>query len=164
MELIPILSLIILVATISTFFLSIGAYVLYKIREKKGKAQAEAKPQSIPAELITPQLGNEMNRLTDAGLRRTYEESQFGQRTTLSGTSPMFFTQDENTSRPEMRPTIISQTMDEETAPSRRANRTTVSAERFRDSSQNRFSRYTSTGYAEVDKKKKDDEEPLRWR
>ena len=37
MELIPILSLIILVATISTFILAVGAYILYKIRERKGR-------------------------------------------------------------------------------------------------------------------------------
>ena len=37
MELIPILSTIILVATISTFLLAIGAYILYKVREKTRK-------------------------------------------------------------------------------------------------------------------------------
>ena len=35
MELIPILSTIILVATISTFILAVGAYILYKVQEKK---------------------------------------------------------------------------------------------------------------------------------
>jgi uncharacterized membrane protein len=55
MELIPILATIILMATISTFFLAIGAYILYKIREKQG-AQAEAiQPATIQAELITPE-------------------------------------------------------------------------------------------------------------
>ena len=53
MELIPILSLIILVATISTFILAVGAYILYKIRERKGRETA-AQPAAVPAELVSP--------------------------------------------------------------------------------------------------------------
>ncbi len=53
MELITILSTIILIATISTFILSIGAYILYKIRSRR-----EQRPQfqaigSTRAELVT---------------------------------------------------------------------------------------------------------------
>lgn len=55
MELIPILATIILVATISTFFLSIGAYILFKIREKRGVEVTEAPPATIQAELVTPE-------------------------------------------------------------------------------------------------------------
>ena len=55
MELIPILATIILMATISTFFLAIGAYVLYKIREKKGAQVEKLEPQTIKAELVTPE-------------------------------------------------------------------------------------------------------------
>lgn len=54
MELIPILSTIILVATISTFLLAIGAYILYKIRENKGEQFQTAPPSQIKAELVTP--------------------------------------------------------------------------------------------------------------
>ncbi|HED06460.1 MAG TPA: hypothetical protein ENI61_07235 [Ignavibacteria bacterium] len=54
MELIPILSTIILVATISTFLLAIGAYILYKVRERKGQQVVTPKPSSVQAELITP--------------------------------------------------------------------------------------------------------------
>lgn len=54
MELIPILSTIILVATISTFILSIGAYVLYKLREKKNVTGTKAAPSSVHAELVVP--------------------------------------------------------------------------------------------------------------
>lgn len=54
MELIPILSTIILVATISTFILAIGAYILYKIRESRGEQYVAAGPSEIRAELITP--------------------------------------------------------------------------------------------------------------
>lgn len=56
MELIPILATIILMATISTFFLAIGAYVLYKIRERKGVRVEKLQPQTIKAELVTPEL------------------------------------------------------------------------------------------------------------
>ncbi len=54
MELIPILSAIILVATISTFLLAIGAYVLYKVRERKGQAAVVRQPSEVKAELVTP--------------------------------------------------------------------------------------------------------------
>jgi hypothetical protein len=56
MELIPILATIILMATISTFFLAIGAYVLYKIREKQGLKAEKMQPATIQAELITPEV------------------------------------------------------------------------------------------------------------
>ena len=53
MELIPILSTIILVATISTFILAVGAYILYKIRESKSPPSfTEKKVQS--AEFVQP--------------------------------------------------------------------------------------------------------------
>lgn len=55
MELIPILATIILVATISTFFLSIGAYILYKVREARGVKATVAPPATIQAELVTPE-------------------------------------------------------------------------------------------------------------
>lgn len=54
MELIPILSTIILVATISTFILSIGAYVLYKIRERRTTAVPVVPPRTMQAELVIP--------------------------------------------------------------------------------------------------------------
>jgi hypothetical protein len=54
MELIPILSTIILVATISTFLLAIGAYVLYKIREGKEQNVAVHQPAAVKAEMLTP--------------------------------------------------------------------------------------------------------------
>lgn len=54
MELIPILSTIILVATISTFLLAIGAYILYKIRERKFQKQSELQPSKYKAEVVMP--------------------------------------------------------------------------------------------------------------
>ncbi|MBZ0199441.1 MAG: hypothetical protein K8H86_06210 [Ignavibacteriaceae bacterium] len=54
MELIPILSTIILVATISTFILAIGAYILYKVRESTGQQATVAQAETIRGELVTP--------------------------------------------------------------------------------------------------------------
>jgi len=54
MELIPILSTIIQVATISTFILAVGAYILYKIREGQVKVSPEKKPDYLEAEYFVP--------------------------------------------------------------------------------------------------------------
>ena len=54
MELIPILSTIILVATISTFILAVGAYILFKIREDKTQRQSVKEPANLHAEYIVP--------------------------------------------------------------------------------------------------------------
>jgi hypothetical protein len=63
MELIPILSTIILVATISTFILAIGAYILYKVREAKGQQASAPSPSTVRAELLTPaELQMEMHQ------------------------------------------------------------------------------------------------------
>jgi len=54
MELIPILSTIILVATISTFILAVGAYILYKVQEKKADQYARKGVEQEQAELLEP--------------------------------------------------------------------------------------------------------------
>jgi hypothetical protein len=54
MELIPILSTIILVATICTFILAIGAYILYKVRERRGEQASYSSSSTVHAELVTP--------------------------------------------------------------------------------------------------------------
>jgi len=56
MELIPILATIILMATISTFILAIGAYILYKVRERQGQQVEVPQPATLQAELLTPEL------------------------------------------------------------------------------------------------------------
>jgi hypothetical protein len=58
MEIIPILSTIILVATICTFILSVGAYILYKVREKRHKGSTAVYEREVPAELIAPEIIN----------------------------------------------------------------------------------------------------------
>ena len=54
MELIPILSTIILVATISTFILAVGAYILYKVQEKRAEQYARKEVEHEQAELLEP--------------------------------------------------------------------------------------------------------------
>jgi len=54
MELIPILSTIILVATISTFILAVGAYILYKVQETKADQYARKQAEQKEAELLEP--------------------------------------------------------------------------------------------------------------
>jgi uncharacterized ion transporter superfamily protein YfcC len=54
MELIPILSTIILVATISTFILAVGAYILYKVQEKRADQYARKEVEQKNAELLEP--------------------------------------------------------------------------------------------------------------
>ena len=54
MELIPILAILILAATISTFVLAISAYVLFKIRERQESMKASKTPEIIEGEIIAP--------------------------------------------------------------------------------------------------------------
>ncbi|MGE5796786.1 MAG: hypothetical protein ACM339_12820 [Ignavibacteria bacterium] len=64
MELIPILSTIILAATASTFILAVGAYILYKIRERRGKRNIIHSPMKYEAEFLMP-VGNENEKIPD---------------------------------------------------------------------------------------------------
>jgi hypothetical protein len=104
MELIPILSLIILVATISTFILSVGAYILYKVRERKGVATQAPQPAALPAELLAPAPLLSEQRLTPE--RRTFDipQQEFGfeyQR------QPSNIPYEDSSRGPELRPTFV---------------------------------------------------------
>jgi hypothetical protein len=78
MELIPILSFIILVATVSTFILSIGAYILYKIREGKGKLAVTPKHHTVEAQLYTP-AQHEVKKEIPVQQRHTVYQKSFQQ-------------------------------------------------------------------------------------
>jgi len=63
MELITILSTIILIATISTFILSIGAYILYKIRSRREQKPLLKNVGTTKAELVTVREQKDFNEV-----------------------------------------------------------------------------------------------------
>ncbi len=144
MELIPILSLIVLVATISTFILAVGAYILYKIRERKGVSEKAAQPAAVPAELVAPApLAAETPHY-----RSTFEQQ--------AGYIPTR----EQMEQPELRPTYVGP------APASYQGEFTRDSERAPtvESHRKKFMRYTSEGYEEPSVQRKKTEDNLRWR
>ena len=162
MELIPILSLIILVATISTFILAVGAYILYKVRERKGKQGVAEQPASIEAQLVTPTrvvAETRSTRRTATGgqiyTRGTSDESRYSTKTEESGMRPTFV------ASKETRATRTNATR--YTAPRERDSRERDTNEGERYTSAQKFKRYTNTYDAPTTKEIKK-EESLRWR
>jgi hypothetical protein len=135
MELIPILSLIILVATISTFILAVGPYILYKVRERKGITAQAAQPAALPAELVTP-----APLMTE-------------------------FAPQEQTRGPELRPTFVGTTAptygDRYQRPTSESSR---NAEPEQNAPKKKFMRYTNEGYVEPTQQERKQEDNLRWR
>lgn len=171
MELIPILSFIILVATVSTFILAVGAYILYKVRERKGRVGKAAEPAAIPAELISPaQLASEKAAATQTGMRRTLFEDQPSRYTGYEQErQPLYYgTQESREFRPTFAPTPppapptyaeTSQYL--KTGAPQQAPRPTM------ESTRGKFMRYTAEGYVAPNTEKKEEkkkEETLRWR
>lgn len=167
MELIPILSLIVLVATMSTFILAVGAYVMYKIRERKGRVSQAPQPAAIEAELITPASAFASQRETDQLTRMTHVTEQMQTRVTEPGyqrqqarmTAPA-----RRTITPPMRPTFIGNTPETRYTEERFVPRQTT------EKTSQKFMRYTSDGYVEPkkdeqkEKKQEKKEDRLRWR
>lgn len=164
MELIPILSLIILVATISTFILAVGAYILYKVRERKGIAVQAAQPSAIPAELVAPApLMQEQRIITP--VRRTFEpqtpQQEYGHEYQRQ---PSYYTPQEEQSRgPELKPTFVGSTP---TYDQRHTgeNLRTNEEERSAKSSKKKYMRYTNEGYEDPTHQERKQEDNLRWR
>lgn len=158
MELIPILSLIILVATISTFILAVGAYILYKVRERKGKTTVAEKPAAIEAELVTPSKVVSETRTT----RQTGTGEQIYTR--ASRGEPIYST--ERATDPQMRPTFVAPRETRST----RTNATRYSTPGTRDTNEGtrytsaqKFKRYTKPLQSR-ETKEEGSEEKLRWR
>ncbi len=161
MELIPILSLIILVATISTFVLAVGAYILYKVRERKGKIAQAAQPAAIAGEMIvpTPLMGEQ------AVSRTTFAETGTGYRTGQSTQQqPIFATQPNSITNPGLRPTFAqvptASTFADQNVPT--TSKGTVESERYTE--RKKFMRYTNEGYDSSTKEQESEENALRWR
>jgi hypothetical protein len=159
MELIPILSLIVLVATISTFIFAIGAYVLYKIRESKGRKTIAPAPRTIEAELYTPQArGVQYDMPMQQQRQVAYQEPVYQDPVSQQG-RPAAYQQVQNERAYNQMPPV--------TAPSQEyrnngnGNGYTEAAE---DQEKNKkFMKYTSEGYVPVNKSTKTGEN-LKWR
>jgi hypothetical protein len=152
MELIPILSLIILVATIATFILAIGAYILYKIRERKGRTGVAEQQASIQAELVTPSRVVAETRTT----RRTGIGEQIYTRGSRDEAGYI--------TDPQLRPTFVAPretrtNVSRTTRYTAPATRETFEGERY--TSAQKFKRYTHPDRKETKVKK---EESLKWR
>lgn len=173
MELIPILSLIILVATISTFILSVGAYILYKVRERKGVTAGAVQPSALPAELVTPapltasahqQIA--MEQKSGQPGRKTFEIIQPQQEYGYENQQRQQGYPQEQTRGPELRPTFVGSAP--QNYPETRYQKPT--GERMRTSESQRytdkkkFMRYTNEGYVEPSRQDKNKEDNLRWR
>ena len=55
MELIPVFSLIVLVATIGTFILAVGAYIMFRVRESRRTPEQKRTATSYEADVFAPQ-------------------------------------------------------------------------------------------------------------
>lgn len=55
MELIPVFSLIVLVATFGTFVMAIGAYVMFRYRERRGRNTGPKMAPAFEADVIAPE-------------------------------------------------------------------------------------------------------------
>ncbi len=166
MELIPILSLIILVATISTFILAVGAYILYKIRERKGRVAKAPQPSTIPAEMITP-VGEQMG--TREG-RRTYSEERYtaGEYYPEHERQPMFSSAGGGMQQtgPEMRPTYVQPSQYTDSRYTKAPTGTYATSDGDR-ANKRKFMRYTNDGYVAPQNDEKTEKEAaqnLRWR
>jgi hypothetical protein len=166
MELIPILSLIILVATISTFILAVGAYILYKVRERKGILAQAPQPSAIPAELIAPSpIAFEQKEMTP--VRRTFEvaapQQDYGveyQR------KPTFAGKQEVSRGPELKPTYVgaAPTNYEGSKYQRPTGDNMRGTASDRNGTKKKFVRYTSDSNVEQSSREKKQEDNLKWR
>lgn len=144
MELIPILSLIMLVATIATFVLAIGAYILYKIRERNGSLESENQKETVQAELVTPS-----QVLTES---RTPNETYTGD---------LLLTRGMHESGHRMRKTYVAPIYTN--TENQRSKQSTSTQENSRMTNQKKYLRYTQDGYFEPGKDE-NKESTLKWR
>lgn len=148
MELIPILSTIILVATICTFILAIGAYILYKVREGRQQQIYATKPASVKAELVTP-----------AGAQLTPQERTQDQRQVKKsepGISRELEIQEKKPSQSRYTPEPRGYKYSEEQV----SKEKTKVEQRLSD--ENKFLKYTSDGY--VSPKEDRNSGAIKWR
>lgn len=149
MELVPILATIILVSTISTFILAIGAYVLYKVRERRGRRVEVAQPSKIQAELLTPEMQE-----------RTYTQDMQIPSGQIMQDVPVYHNQEE--------PILIKsratmpQPVQARVSPAQQYVNPQQTSVRKKTTEQ-KFLKVTSEGYQPVKEGKKE-QGPLKWR
>lgn len=150
MELIPILSTIILVATICTFILAVGAYILYKIREGKQQYAYQTKPSTIKAELVVP---------NETAIGKVSVQSE--QKRTLSvepGITREEYTKQQQPSQSKLTPEPKEYKAEEPKVEKQKVKLRTTT----RLSDENKFLKYTSEGYIPTQEDRSSGE--LKWR
>lgn len=162
MELIPILSLIILVATISTFVLAVGAYVLYKIRERKGRIASSTQPSTIEAELIIPATSNisakdtkQLDEISKAEVTEPTRVTEIGFESLKTK-----HTSDESFQKAPLRPTFIGNAPDTRYTEERFIKPT---ADENESIPSRKFIRYQSKEFNKTEKTQSE-EDKLKWR
>jgi hypothetical protein len=150
MELIPILSTIILVATICTFILAIGAYILYKVREGKPQYATQSKPATVRGELVIPSEANYTKDFT--GLDRDHI------RTVEPGITREEYTKQRQPSQSKLTPEPRGYKREEERSEKQKVR--VRPQERFSD--ENKFLKYTSDGYIPTQEDRSSGE--VKWR
>jgi hypothetical protein len=138
MELIPVLSTIILVATITTFILAIGAYILYKRREKYSERYVPVSAPQFTGEYITPVRPGSGEYENSPGKRmEKLQEEVLEEKITLTGKPQESQRFQVRTSRESLRK---------------------AEPRRYSD----KFLKYTSEGY--ISAKENDERGSLKWR
>jgi hypothetical protein len=150
MELIPILSTIILVATICTFILAIGAYILYKIREGKPQYAYQTKPSTVQAELVVP---SETVFTKEAS---TVDRAQV--KSVEPGITREEYTKQRQPSQSKFTPEPRGYKVEEEKVERRKVR--VKPQERLSD--ENKFLKYTSDGYIRTEEDQNSGE--VKWR
>ena len=150
MELIPILSTIILVATICTFILAIGAYILYKVREGKPQFAYQTNPSTVQAELGVP---SETVITKEAStIDRTIVKS------VEPGITKEEYTKQHQPSQSKFTPEPRGYKLEEEKVDRRKVR--VKPLERLSD--ENKFLKYTSDGYIPTQEDRNSGE--VKWR
>lgn len=150
MELIPILSTIILVATICTFILAIGAYILYKVREGKPQFAYQTKPATVQGELIVP---------SEAVFTKGPIVTEHGKIVqTEPGITREEYTKQRQPSQSKYTPEPHGYKLDEEKVGKQKVR--VRAQERFSD--ENKFLKYTSDGYIPTQEDRSSGE--VKWR
>ena len=142
MELIPILSTIILVATICTFILAVGAYILYKVREGRQQYAIQTKPSNVKAELVVPSemtIGK-VSVQTEQGItREEYTKQQQPSQSRFTPEPKEYKTEESKDEKQKVRLRPVNRLSDE-----------------------NKFLKYTSEGYIPTQEDRSSGE--LKWR